>query len=72
MKRDMDLIRKILLLMEVEPQRKVPGIEGYTSEQIGHHVYLMMQAGLIEGARDHISPRWVQHHYTNSINMARP
>ena len=50
MKRDMDLIRKILLVTEAEPQRKIPYIEGYTSEQIGHHVYLMMQAGLIEGA----------------------
>jgi hypothetical protein len=25
-------------------------IEGYSEEQIGHHVYLMMQAGLVEGA----------------------
>lgn len=50
MKRDMDLIRMILLVVESAPPRKIPLIEGYTAEQIGHHVYLMIQAGLIEGA----------------------
>lgn len=49
MKRDMDLIRKILVVIETTPPSKIPIIEGYTSEQIGYHVYLMMQAGLVEG-----------------------
>lgn len=55
MKRDMDLIRKILLMMEAKPQGNTLVIEGYSSEQIGHHIYLMMQAGLIEGV-DATSP----------------
>jgi len=50
MKRDMDLVRKILLLMEASSQNQVPNIEGYSSNEVGHHVYLMMQAGLIDGA----------------------
>jgi hypothetical protein len=30
-------------------------VEGYTSEQIGFHVYLMIQAGLLEGGdRTHL------------------
>jgi hypothetical protein len=53
MKRDMDLVRKILLAIEENPQgffNKRLLIEGYSAEQIGYHVYLMMQAGLVEGA----------------------
>ncbi|MFZ1128912.1 DUF2513 domain-containing protein [Methanoregula sp.] len=53
MKRDMDLVRKILLAMEANPQgffNEMPAIEGYSSDQVGYHVYLMMQAGLVEGS----------------------
>lgn len=53
MKRDMDLIRKILLWAIDEPHgylAKNPEIEGYTDEQIAYHVYLMDQAGLVEAA----------------------
>lgn len=52
MKRDMDLVRNILLAMEAEPSGNFVGrlqLEGYTSDQIGFHVIIMMQAGLIEG-----------------------
>jgi hypothetical protein len=52
MKRDMDLVRKILFEMENAPHGYYEGrmaFEGYTSDQIGYHVMLMMQAGLIEG-----------------------
>lgn len=38
--------------MEAEPTGEFSGslrIDGYTSDQIGFHVILMMQAGLIEG-----------------------
>jgi len=52
MKRDMDLVRKILLMMENEPHGYSNGriiIEGYSTDQIGYHVYLMKQAGLVEG-----------------------
>lgn len=49
MKRDLDLIRKILLAMEAEdcgfPESELQ-IEGFTEEQIGFHVHLLGQAGL--------------------------
>ena len=50
MKRDLDLIRSILLAMEVHEHGyydRTPVIDGYTDEQVGYHVYLMEQAGLI-------------------------
>src|SRR5437016_614225 len=54
MKRDMELVRKILLAIEEEPTGRAPRelkIEGYTDDEIGHHAYLMAEAGLIDGAR---------------------
>ena len=51
--RDMDLVRKILMVMNEHEGGYAPSsieIEGYTSDQVGHHCYLLMQAGLIEGA----------------------
>jgi hypothetical protein len=50
MKRDMDLVRKILLEMEEDDFNALSDIriEGYTPEQIGFHSYIMAQAGLIE------------------------
>ena len=52
MKRDMDLVRKILLACEAEPSGWAPSplvVEGYTEAQIGFHVMLMAEAGLIQG-----------------------
>ncbi len=54
MKRDMDLVRKILIRIEDEPSGFVPddlSIEGYTGEQIGYHVLIMIEAGLLDGQR---------------------
>lgn len=51
MKRDMNLIRQILLWTEKQEHAYFssnPNIEGYTPEQIGYHVYLMGQAGLVQ------------------------
>lgn len=49
MKRDLDLIRKILLWMEEQEhgfaQTKV-ALQGYTAEQIAFHVYLLGDGGL--------------------------
>lgn len=50
-KRDMDLIREILLKIEDHPNE--PGgidlpIEGRSSQEISYHVKLLAQAGLIE------------------------
>lgn len=51
MKRDLDLVRSILQWMEARPEgRNVAWeviIDGYTDEQIGYHVHLMGQAGLV-------------------------
>ncbi len=50
MKRDMDLIRTLLLAIRDMPVDRniMGGIEGYTEDQIDEHLYLMEQAGLIE------------------------
>jgi hypothetical protein len=50
MKRDINLVRQILLAMESHPSGFAPHkftIVGYHQDVIGHHVYLMEQAGLI-------------------------
>ena len=52
MKRDMELIRKIILNIETSQYGFVNNdlkIEGYTSEQINYHSYLIIQGGLAEG-----------------------
>ncbi len=51
MQRDLDLVRKILLALEEHEHGLAPRgftIEGYSEEQVGFHVYLMDQAGLVE------------------------
>ena len=53
MKRDMELIRKIVLAIEDAPTGYAPdelGLEGYTPEQIAYHAHLMIQAGLATGS----------------------
>jgi hypothetical protein len=53
MKRDMDLVRQILMATESQDNGYADGnptIEGYTEEQIGYHIYLMKQADLVEAA----------------------
>ncbi len=50
MKRDMDLIRKVLLETESNihgfAPRKLMEIDGYTQEEIGYHIYLLGEADL--------------------------
>ena len=49
MKRDMDLIREILLAIEESPHGFAPDkimITGYSDEQIQYHAYLLGEAGL--------------------------
>jgi uncharacterized protein DUF2513 len=53
MKRDMDLVRKILLALEAHASGAAPTpftIVGYDQEMIGHHVYLMAQGDLVTAA----------------------
>ena len=50
MKRDMDLIRAMLLEIETDPHGFAPKItiHGYTQEQINYHATLLNEAGLIK------------------------
>jgi len=52
MKRDLDLIRKMLLAIEGAPSGYAPNLTfaGYTDEQVGYHAYLLIDAGLARGA----------------------
>lgn len=53
MKRDMDLVRQILIRATEHEDGYVyenPDIAGYTKDQIDHHIYLMCQAGLVEAS----------------------
>ncbi len=50
MKRDLDLVRAILMKCEEHQHGYAPQnacIPGYTHEQIGFHIYLMGEAGLL-------------------------
>ena len=52
MKRDMDLVRKILLAIEDNPSGFAPKdiqVEGYQQEEVAYHVYISIEAGLIDG-----------------------
>jgi len=50
MKRDMDLIRQMLLAVEEHPSGRAPSIDidGYTQADIGYHAILLSEAGLVK------------------------
>lgn len=53
MKRDLDLVRKILQLMEAGEDAsfgRIPEVDGFTEDQVGFHVHLMAEAGLVSAA----------------------
>jgi hypothetical protein len=71
MKRDMDVVRAILIVIEDHPRGYAPdplSVAGYSDEQIGYHVYLMGQAGLLEVSdsshMDGPSPQAIAHSIT--------
>ena len=50
MKRDMDLVRQILMLMEDHEHGfapKSPNVPGYTEEVVGYHLAVMGEAGSV-------------------------
>ncbi|CAK3949093.1 DUF2513 domain-containing protein [Vibrio crassostreae] len=47
MKRDMELIRKLLLSVEEHPRQLE--IEGYDNEKVKYHALLLIEAGLLDG-----------------------
>jgi Hypothetical protein (DUF2513) len=52
MKRDMELIRKMVLLIEDHPGGSAPSqltVEGYDGEEVGDHAYLLVDSGLADG-----------------------
>jgi hypothetical protein len=61
MKRDMDLIRRILLAAEAMPDAYVHDLkspEGYEEHVVAHHIYLLGEAGLMNVAdRSHSGSR---------------
>lgn len=53
MRRDLDLIRKMLLKIEDAPTAWAPeglSIEGYSPAQVAYHAHLLIEAGFAEGA----------------------
>lgn len=51
MKRDMNLVREILLWATAQEDAGIyanPSLTDYTEDQIAHHVHLMWQAGLVD------------------------
>jgi len=55
MKRDLELIRKMVLAVEDAPSGLAPHplrIDGHSDAQVGYHAYLLVDAGLVKG---HIS-----------------
>jgi Hypothetical protein (DUF2513) len=54
MKRDMDLLRKVLLKVEELPVNRIwscDGIEGYTQEQVSYHLELALDERFVVGRR---------------------
>lgn len=53
MKRDMELVREILLTIEKSPTTRgtIPiKIAGFTDDEISHHIELLFKSGLIEAS----------------------
>ena len=47
MKRDLDLIRSLLLSVESDGQHAVPA--GHSNEEVADHVQQLIEEGLVEG-----------------------
>ncbi len=64
MKRDMELVRKILFQLEERlefDEPHVPNVDGYLDNEIYYHLKLMREAGLIDAKdwSDDSGPYWV-------------
>ena len=72
MKRDIQLARKIAFAIESEPDGSIEtvAIEGYSPEQIRHHLSLMSDGGLLEKFvtfTTYYSLKWKGHDFTNAV-----
>jgi hypothetical protein len=52
LKRDLELIRKMVLAIEDSPSGFAPDLnfDGYSDAQVGYHAYLLVDAGLARGS----------------------
>lgn len=81
MKRDIELVRRILLALEAHPHGFAPQpftVVGYDQDTIDHHVWLMAQGGLLQasattglGARSPValpeSITWAGHEFLDVV-----
>jgi hypothetical protein len=79
MKRDLELIRKMVLEIEAAPSGwPALKIEGYTDAQVGYHAYLLINAGLAMGkdlsTLGNLSPEgfintltWAGHEFADAV-----
>src|SRR5208283_2520076 len=76
MKRDMDLLRELLLKIEDNPQMdgtrefyyatpEEMGIQGYSKEEVAYHLRLLIQNGFIDGAVTMACPMQIVRSLTN-------
>ena len=70
MKRDLELVRKIILAVEDSEGGSKLQIDGYTEEQVGYHSYLIADAGLAKAidasAGMDLLPKWEILHLTSA------
>lgn len=74
MKRDLDLIRDILLHVEaIDPEEPYimewEGFEGYTDLEVHEHVKLLIDSGYVEGGYSKSSARHISHVEANRLTM---
>lgn len=65
MKRDIDLIREILL--RIEADESLEAVDGYSSKQVGYHVSLLDGAGLL--TQEIYSSVWMNHPMLDGIRL---
>lgn len=72
MRRDIELIRKMVLAIEEHPDGSATElqIDGYDSSQIGYHAYLLVESGLAVGSDvttlESSGPEWIIGHLTTA------
>ena len=80
MKRDMNLVHKLLLFVQDKGSRLFSGpiqIEGYERDQVIHHLYLVVDAGFVELGAETIANRgplvltWKGYDYLEELERKR-
>ncbi|KAB2940105.1 MAG: DUF2513 domain-containing protein [Hyphomicrobium sp.] len=81
MTRDMDLLRGLLLIIEEQGERMRPirniTVDGYSDQQVTHHIWLLMDGGFIEAVdfttyeKEHYQPRCLTWRGTEFLETVR-